>query len=110
MIDIQRFLIEQAGGGLLIEVNETLSELVRACRDTGKKGSIGITLTVEPLVTRDGAAQVKITPSVTSKNPRYDSGVGIYWVVTDEQNNPVGLERENPAQMSLLQDLEKERV
>ncbi len=108
MIDIQKFLTEQAGGGLLIEINDTLQSLVRDCRDTGKKGTLSIALALEPMMTRDGGTQIKITPAVTSKNPKYDAGVGIYWLVTDEAGNPVGLEQENPAQMKLMMDLERE--
>lgn len=108
MIDIQELLVKQAGGGLVVELNDTLQRLIADCRDTGKKGSLGLSLVIEPMTTRDGSLQVKITPSVVSKNPKYDAGIGVYWVVTDEQNNPVGLEQENPAQAKLFADMEKE--
>jgi ribosomal protein S28E/S33 len=50
------------------ELTELLSEVVKAVRETGKTGSLTLTLKVQMLNNRDENA-VKITPAVKSKLP-----------------------------------------
>ena len=123
MIDIQKLINEHGGGALLVEINESMQKVIKDCCDTGKKGDITLKLGFEPLAIRDGGHQVKITPNVTTKNPKYDAGVGIFYVVTDakydagvgifyvvtdENEEPVGLEAENPRQTKLWDSVTKE--
>ena len=108
MIDIQKLLNEHGGGALLVEINESMQKVIKDCCDTGKKGDITLKLGFEPLAIRDGGHQVKITPNVTTKNPKYDAGVGIFYVVTDGNEEPVGLEAENPRQTKLWDSVTKE--
>lgn len=102
MVDIQKLLNEHGGGALLVEVNESMQKVIKDCCDTGKKGDITMKLAFEPMPMREGGHQVKITPSVTTKNPKYDAGVGIFFVVTDDNEEPVSLEKEDPRQTSLF--------
>ena len=106
MIDVQKLLNMHGGGALLVEINESLQKLVKDCIDTSKKGDLTIKFAIEPISSRDGH-QVKITPNVTTKNPKYDAGVGIFYVVTDDNDQPVDLEREDPRQLSLIMSAEE---
>jgi hypothetical protein len=108
LIDITQIINQHGGGSLLAELNDNLQRLVKDCCDTNKKGQIGLTLAIEPIPMRDGGHQIKVTPGITSKNPKYDSGVELFFVVTDEENLPVALETENPRQMQIFNQLAKE--
>jgi hypothetical protein len=104
LIDITQIVNQHGNGALLAEINDTLQRLVKDCCDTGKKGAIQISLGFEPMAMRDGGNQVKIIPNITSKNPRYDAGVGIFFVVTDDKEMPVSLEKEDPRQTRLFEE------
>lgn len=108
MIDITQIINQHGTGSLLAEINDTVTRLVKDCCDTGKKGQLGITFAIEPIAMKDGGHQVKMTPNVTSKNPRYDSGVELFFVVTDEQDMPVALETDNPRQIQMFRSMEKD--
>ena len=43
------FLLEQGGGRTHNEMGEAIYDLAARVRDTGKKGSVTLTITVEPL-------------------------------------------------------------
>lgn len=105
MIDITQIINQHGSGSLLCELNDTFAKLVKDCCDTGKKGQLVVAFAIEPLAMRDGGHQIKVTPGVTSKNPKYDSGIELFFVVTDENNLPVALETENPRQTSLFNNL-----
>lgn len=109
MIDITHIINQHGAGSLLVEANDTVTKLIKDCCDTGKKGQITIAFAIEPLAMKDGGHQVKMTPSITSKNPKYDSGIELFFVVTDDDNIPVGLETENPRQIQMFKDLAKEK-
>jgi hypothetical protein len=108
LIDITQIVNQHGNGALLAEINDTLKQLVKDCRDTGKKGVVQISLAIEPSTTRDGMTQVKISPNVTSKNPKYDAGVQYFYVVTDDQDQPVGLEKDDPRQTTMFTDLKEQ--
>ena len=82
------------------------SQVSNDCCDTNKKGQVNISFAIEPIPMREGGHQIKVTPGITSKNPKYDSGVELFFVVTDEENTPVALETENPRQIQMFKDLE----
>lgn len=109
MIDIQRLLMEHSGGALLVEINDSMQKLLKDCCDTVKKGDITLKFGFEPIAMRDGGYQVKITPNVTTKNPKYDAGVAVFFVVTDDKDEPVSLEREDPRQASLFETVRNVR-
>jgi hypothetical protein len=108
MIDITKIIQEHGSGALFLELNDSMQRLVQDCVETGKKGKLQLALVVEPVSSRDGH-QVKITPGVTSNNPKYDSGVEFLYVVTDENNKAVGLEAQDPRQIEMFKTIEREK-
>lgn len=85
-------LQEMRKGGLHTELGDELAELVLQCTATAKKGSLTITLNVDP--GDDG--MVVIDDKIVVKSPRYDTAKTIYW--TDERGN---LLRNRPDQAPL---------
>ena len=107
MIDFTRTVTEWRDGALVVEANEKLQEVIQACVDTGKSGSITLALKIEPEQTKYGGTVLTVTPKVETKNPKFDPGVGFFHVVTDEAGKAVGLEREDPAQQKLFEQIER---
>ena len=108
MIDLTEVVTKWRDGALVEELNETLQGLIAACIDTEKQGELTLKLKIEPYKAKNGGYQVDITPKVESKNPRFDPGKGIFHVVTDEDGRPVGLEREDPRQTAMFEQMKKE--
>ena len=92
--DFLVFLAAQAGGGTVTELSEGLAELVRRVADTGKKGSISLTVAVEPMKGGDGKTMV-VKDSISLKLPEYDRTASVYF--TDEDGH---LHRNDPRQMA----------
>lgn len=82
-------------GMLDSEVTEMLAELVKAVRDTGKKGSLTLTINVSMLNRRDENA-MKITPNIKSKLPVLERADTIMYSTYDG-----ALLRNDPDQPSL---------
>lgn len=92
------FVNEQRGGALHGELSEGLTDLVRAVHDTGKPGTIALTIKVTP--NKDGAT-VQVTDKVKVSLPEGDRGAAIFFF--DEHGN---LSRRDPRQIELpLQDV-----
>lgn len=91
--DFLVFLAAQAGGGTVTELSDGLAELVRRVADTGKKGSIALTVSVEPMKGGDGKTMV-VKDSINLKLPEYDRTAGVYF--TDEDGR---LHRNDPRQI-----------
>ena len=92
--DFLVFLAAQAGGGTATELSDGLAELVRRVADTGKKGSISLTVAVEPMKGGDGKTMV-VKDSINLKLPEYDRTASVYF--TDEDGR---LHRNDPRQMA----------
>ena len=92
--DFLVFLAAQAGGGTVTELSDGLAELVRRVADTGKKGSISLTVSVEPMKGGDGKTMV-VKDSITLKLPEYDRTAGVYF--SDEDGR---LHRNDPRQIA----------
>ena len=92
--DFLVFLAAQAGGGTASELSDGLAELVRRVADTGKKGSISLTVAVEPMKGGDGKTMV-VKDSISLKLPEYDRTASVYF--TDEDGR---LHRNDPRQMA----------
>ena len=92
--DFLVFLAAQAGGGTVTELSDGLAELVRRVADTGKKGSISLTVAVEPMKGGDGKTMV-VKDSISLKLPEYDRTASVYF--TDEDGR---LHRNNPQQIA----------
>ena len=58
-----------AAGKVAREASEKLNELVNACRETTKKGTLTIKLTVKP--DKAGEGQYEITPDVNADVPNF---------------------------------------
>lgn len=76
------------------ELTEGLHDLVAAVRDTGKAGSITLTIKVEADKRSDGV--LRVTDNVTVKAPKHDRGARIYY-----QDKGGNLSRTDPNQPEL---------
>jgi hypothetical protein len=92
--DFLAWLASQADGRTVAELSDGLAELVRRVNDTGKKGSIALTIVVEPMKQGDGRTMV-VKDSINLKLPEYDRTASIYF--TDEDGH---LHRNDPRQMA----------
>ena len=92
--DFLAWLASQADGRTVAELSDGLAELVRRVNDTGKKGSIALTIVVEPMKQGDGRTMV-VKDSINLKLPEYDRTASVYF--TDEDGR---LHRNDPRQMA----------
>lgn len=65
------FLSFQRTGTLLADIGSEVSALAQAVRDTGKKGTLTVTLTISP-AGRSLGGQIKIEDKIVAKPPRPD--------------------------------------
>lgn len=81
-------LAELRRGRLQNELSEALHELLSACQDTGKKGQLVLTITVEPKKVGDHETpRVEISDQVTVKRPRRSVLPSTFYLTDDA--NPV---------------------
>lgn len=88
------WLREQGGGRTHNELGEGLHDLLARCSDTGKKGSITLTVTVEPA--KDVPGMVIVKDQIKLILPEFDRPAGMYWL--DGHGN---LSRSDPNQPEL---------
>lgn len=86
-------LLELSGGRTHAELGEQLHDLIAAVRDTGKKGSLTLTITVSRMKNSERVLQV--VDDVRSKIPALDREVSVFY--TDADGN---LTRTDPQQLS----------
>jgi hypothetical protein len=89
------FLSYQRSGTLLADIGEEVSKLARAVRDTGKKGTLTITFTIEP-AGRSLGGQIKIEDKIVAKPPRPDVADTLMYVDSNGK-----LSRRDPRQPTL---------
>ena len=65
--EIVRVLGELRGGLVAIDASQKLEDVVRACQASGKKGTITITLTVQPV--GSGNVEMNVSAKVAAKAP-----------------------------------------
>ncbi|EKU4729592.1 hypothetical protein HV265_17190 [Citrobacter sp. RHBSTW-00678] len=82
-------------GTLDAELTETLAEVIKAVRETGKKGAVALTLNCAMLNTRDENT-MKITPKVSCIIPELDRADTIMFSTADGD-----LLRDDPAQVQM---------
>lgn len=94
------------GGRAAEDLSKELSELIAACRDTEKGGSLSLKITVKPDRNRDkDYGQYFLAYSVENKKPKFDKAQTIAWG-TPEGN----LMRTDPRQTELpLRAVEERR-
>lgn len=86
--------LEEIGHGQLNQViTERLHELVASCAESGEKGSITLTLTVEP---EDKGRMAKIGAKLVTKKPEPKLMGGVFFAGSDG-----ALHQEDPRQLSL---------
>jgi hypothetical protein len=88
-------LQEIAKGGLHTRLSEELQQLVRAVTDTGKKGTLAITLTVSP-VKAGNVSNLVVSAKSVLKVPDGDEATAVFF--SDAAGN---LRRDDPNQPSL---------
>ena len=82
-------------GRAVDDASEALAQLVRACLDTDKPGTLTLTLTVKPEGKDSGTVQVGCT--IKTKEPRVGIPTATFFASVDGD-----LTRENPDQAPLL--------
>lgn len=80
-------------GGLAAELDEKLTEVVRAAELTGKAGSITVSLKIKA---KGNSGQIEITPAVKAVVPEHERG-NVLMFATPEGN----LQLEDPRQQKL---------
>lgn len=88
------WLREQGEGKTHDELSEALYDLVARVTDTGRKGTLTLTITVEPMKKSDEV--LVISDEIKLKLPEFDRPVSVFY--TDDQGNLI---RNNPNQPEL---------
>jgi hypothetical protein len=98
-------LQEIAAGDLHARLSEHLQQLVMAVTDTGKKGTLGVTLTVAP-IKPGNVTNLVVSAKTTLKTPEGDEASAVFF--TDKAGN---LRRDDPNQPTLpLRELNTQRT
>lgn len=87
------FLREQSGGNTHDELSEALWDLVARVRDTGKKGTVSLTVTVAPMKGSDNV--LVITDEIKLRVPEHDRKASLFYA--DKTGN---LTRQDPNQLT----------
>lgn len=88
------FLLEQARGKTHEELSQALHDVTKKVIETGKKGSVTLTLTLG-LLDKDPANGLIVTDEIKTKLPEHDRPASMFFP-TDDGN----LSRRDPRQMS----------
>lgn len=81
-------------GRTVSELEEELRQVVARCRDTGKKGTLTLTLSIDP--TKAGDGTYSINDKVVSKLPEFERHATLFFGTPDGN-----LQREDPRQQAL---------
>lgn len=84
------FVQEQRGGVMHEELSQAFADLVQACTDTGKKGSLTIKVTLAP---QADEITMQVFDEVKVATPKHDAKPALFFA--DEHGN---LHRTNPRQ------------
>lgn len=87
------WLREQSGGDTHEELGESLHDLIARVRDTGKGGTLTLTISVKPL--KDDLNVLIVTDEIKLKLPEHDRKGSMFYA--DDDNNLV---RSDPRQMT----------
>jgi hypothetical protein len=87
------FLREHGRGRTHDELGEALHTLIARVKDTGKKGSVTLTVVVEPMKKDD--RMVVVGDKIAIKLPEHDRPAGVWFVGLDGN-----LQRDDPDQLS----------
>jgi hypothetical protein len=92
------FLMEQNRGRTHDELSHGLRDLVAQVEDTGKKGSITLTITIEPLKGNEEA--LTVSDVIKLNLPEHNRGASIFFRGRDGN-----LQRDDPNQVSLFDNI-----
>lgn len=96
------WLVEQAGGKTESELTDGLRDLVTRVADTGKRGSMQLTVVVEPM--KEDASMLLIKDEIKLKLPEHDRKASIFWQKDGE------LLRNDPNQRSIFDEISGHEV
>ncbi|MGH8867104.1 MAG: hypothetical protein ACRDYU_03800 [Actinomycetes bacterium] len=88
------FLLEQSSGHTHGELGEGLHDLIARVQDTGKKGSLTLTVVVEPM--KGDTSTLVVTDEIKLRLPEHDRKGSVFF--TDRDGN---LTRHDPRQLHL---------
>jgi len=77
-MNIIQTLSEQRKGKFVAEATDALAEVVKACRETGKKGSIQITFKIRPT-----ASEMMVSDEIVTKIPKPDAAASVFYDTED---------------------------
>ena len=81
MPDLLAALLDMRSGAVIADINRDFGDVIAAVADTGKKGSITITLEVVPSrVNKDRVSEVELTHKVSLRKPKPNFGRAIFFV------------------------------
>lgn len=92
------WLLEQSGGKTHEELSEALYDLVGRVRDTGKKGSVSLTVNVAPL--KGDIDVLVVADEIKLRLPEHDRKASLFY--PDKDGN---LTRRDPNQLSFDEQL-----
>lgn len=97
---ISNFLNGLRGGRTVIELEEAIREVSREVAETGRAGSITLSITIEP----GGASRFVVKDKIGSKVPEHNRESSIFFQLENGD-----LSRNDPRQvsLSLIQDMEQ---
>lgn len=103
--DLFSFTLNQLRNGKTQEqLSEKLNDVIQACRDTGQKGAVQLTIIIRP--DKGDSGQYFLRPEIKVKKPEFAPSDTIFWG-TPEGN----LQRTDPAQGSLdLREVPRQTV
>jgi len=99
------WLLEQSGGKTHEELSDALYDLVGRVRDTGKKGSVSLTVTVGPL--KGDVGVLIVSDEIKLRLPEHDRKASLFY--PDRHGN---LTRRDPNQLTFdgLRELDGQTV
>lgn len=96
------WLLEQAGGKTESELTDSLRDLVARVVDTGKKGTLQLTITVEPL--KNDPSILVVSDEIKLKLPEHDRKPSMFWPKDGQ------LLRNDPNQRSIFDEITGHQV
>lgn len=90
-------LIEMRNGGVAIELEESLEQVIEAVRKTGKSGKLTLSLSVKPATKSDDIDMVFLTDAIKADCPKPDKKQTVFFVAENNQ-----LSRKDNRQMNML--------
>lgn len=99
-MNITTVLSEINNGDALTEFAAELQQVVKACTETSKVGTVSFTVSVKPY----GEGKIMLTAAIAGKPPKADPTPTLFFTLEN-----FGLSRKSPHQvtMSLMHDIDK---